>query len=139
MKDTLKLARIQILMAVLFILGKLWLRPFVLERDFHIALDILVLSLPNFFEGIVGVISLTYVGLYLNHRFVKSEKKLKDKHLYLIATLLAAAFVLTQEFKIHNLGGNNVFDPYDVLFSIIGLTLGFAIVWKINPKYEIPN
>ncbi len=136
MRDVLKLARIQIIAGVLFVIGKAWLRPFVLEGDFHISLDIIVLSLPNFFEGIVGILSLTYVGLYLNHRFVKAERKIKDKHLYLVATILASIFVLTQEFKIHNLGGNNVYDPYDVLFSIIGLFVGFWIVWKMQPKYN---
>ncbi|MEP1032003.1 hypothetical protein [Ekhidna sp.] len=136
MRDILKLARIQIIICVLFVICKAWFRPFILDRDFHVIFDIIVLSLPNFFESIVGVLSLTYIGLYLNHRFVKAGEKIKDKHLYLLATLLAAIFVLTQEFKIHNLGGNNVYDPYDVLFSIIGLSAGFAIVWKMQPKYD---
>ncbi|WP_421764823.1 hypothetical protein [Ekhidna sp.] len=133
MKDTLKLARIQILVAILFVIGKAWFRPFVLNGDFHIVFDIIVLSLPNFFEGIVGVLSLTYIGLYLNHRLVAPKQKIQPKRIYVIATVLATIFVLTQEFKIHNLGGNNVYDPYDVLFSIIGLTFGLSIVWKIQP------
>ncbi|WP_436515743.1 hypothetical protein [Ekhidna sp. To15] len=136
MRDALKLARIQILILVLFIFSKAWLRPFVLNGDFHVVFDITVLSLPNFYEGIVGVITLTTIGIYLNHRFFKSKRKIAYKHLYLIATLLATIFVLTQEFKIHNLGGNNIYDPYDVLFSIVGLTIGFAIVWKMQPEYE---
>ena len=29
--------------------------------------------------------------------------------------------MLTQELKFHNLGGNNVYDPWDLLFSVAGL------------------
>lgn len=138
MSDILKLARIQIFTIVLFAICKIWLRPFVLNRDFHVAFDITVLSLPNFFEGIVGVLSLTYIGLYVNSRFVqKVEKRIGEQRIYLLATLIAAIFVLTQEFKIHNLGGNNVYDPYDVLFSIIGLVVGWFIVLKLQPKATV--
>lgn len=136
MRDTLKLARIQILLCILFVLAKKWLRPFVLERDFHKIFDIIVLSLPNFFEGVVGVLSLTYIGLHLNQRFINPERKIRPRYIYVLAILFAAIFVLTQEFKIHNLGGNNVYDPYDVLFSIIGLSLGGIIIWKIQPVVD---
>ena len=135
MSDILKLARIQIFTIGLFVICKVWLRPFVLNGDFHVVFDIIVLSLPNFFEGIVGVLSLTYMGLYINSRFVqKVEKRIRKQRIYLLATLIAAIFVLTQEFKIHNLGGNNVYDPYDVLFSVIGLVVGLLIVLRLQPK-----
>lgn len=47
--------------------------------------------------------------------------------IYLLATLLAGTYVLTQEFKLHNLGGRNVYDPYDALASIIGI-VGMLLV-----------
>lgn len=37
--------------------------------------------------------------------------------------------MLTQEFELHNLGGNNVYDPNDVAASIIGL-VGMLLVFS---------
>ncbi len=58
-------------------------------------------------------------------------EKLNDQTIYLIATLAAAVYVILQEFKIHNLGGANTYDPYDVVASIIGLITVFTIL-KLN-------
>lgn len=135
MKDILKLARIQIYIIILFVFGKGVLRPYLLEGDFPLFMDIFVLSLPNFFEGITGVLSLTFIGLYLNHRF--NKHRLSNLMIYLLAVILATVFVLTQEFKLHNLGGNNVYDPYDVLFSIVGLCIGYLIILKLKPDFPV--
>jgi hypothetical protein len=135
MKDILKLARIQIYIIILFVFGKGVLRPYILEGDFPLFMDIFVLSLPNFFEGITGVLSLTFIGLYLNHRF--NKHRLSNSIIYLLAVILATVFVLTQEFKLHNLGGNNVYDPYDVLFSIVGLGIGYLIILKLKPDFPV--
>ena len=40
--------------------------------------------------------------------------------------------MLTQEFKLHNLGGNNVYDPYDVVASIVGLVGMFWLVSRFG-------
>ena len=48
---------------------------------------------------------------------------LSERSVYLIATFLAGVYVLSQEVKWHNLGGNNVYDPYDVVASLIGLVV----------------
>lgn len=92
-----------------------------------------MLSLPNFFEGIVGVITLTFIGLWLQHR---NKKKIKRNLIYILATITASIYVITQEFKLHNLGGNNVFDMYDVVFSIIGLFIGYLIIVYIQPEIK---
>jgi len=135
MEDVIKLGRIQLVTIVLFFFSKAWLRPFILNGEFHSIFEIIVLSLPNFFEGIVGVLTLTYISLYINHRW-NTNRKLHDASIYIIATILAAIYVITQEFKIHNLGGNNVYDPYDVLFSVVGLILGYIIVVRIEPSIK---
>lgn len=133
MQDIRKLARIQIISILLFIICKKWIRPFVLEGDYPSWLDITVLSLPNFFEGIIGVITLTYIGLYVNYRWIPEKGKSSNNQIYFIALVIASIYVLTQEFKLHNLGGNNVYDPWDVLFSLIGLTIAYGIVLKLKP------
>lgn len=135
MNNIHQIARIQIGVIILFVIMKKFVRPFVLDNDFVLFMDIIVLSFPNLCEGIIGVLSATVVLLYLNNRTLRW----KTYRVYWIATFLAGIYVITQEFKLHNVGGNNIYDPYDVLFSIIGLGVGFYLVIRIKPYMRIPN
>ncbi len=130
MRDIRKIARIQIVIIIVFIIFKA-IRRTVLENNPPELFKLFLLSFPNFCEAIVGVLTLTMIGLYINKKL-----KLQNDLIYLIASILAAIFVITQEVKIHNLGGNNIYDPNDVLFSIIGLTIGFVIVKRIKPNIQ---
>lgn len=91
--------------------------------------QITLYSFPNFIEGIVGVCTITLLGLY-----IRNTLNISHKTLYIAATVLAAIYVLTQEFKWHHLGGNNTYDPYDVLFSVFGLAVGYTIVHILQPQ-----
>lgn len=133
MDGVLRLARIQILVIITFIINKALIRPYVLKHDFPNIFDIFVLSYSNFCEAIVGVLTLTYIGLYINQRMVRLEGRWREASIYIIAVVLAGVYVISQELKIHNLGGNNVYDPYDLLFSVIGLIAGYAILAVIKP------
>lgn len=133
MSDIRKLARIQIVIVVLFIFFKA-IRGFVLEQNFPETVDILFLSLPNFWEAVVGILVLTGIGLLINQRWLGPSIRLGEKYIYILAVFLAGVYVILQEFKIHNLGGNNVYDPYDVAFSIVGLLAGYGIVLLVQPK-----
>lgn len=133
MKDIVKLGRIQIIAIVLFIIGKKFLRPFVLEKGNSELLDTIVLSLPNFFEGVIGVLTITMLSLYLRRRL---NKKWKYQQIYVIAFVTSAIYTISQELKIHNLGGNNVYDPYDVLFTIFGLLLGYFLLLINRPELD---
>ena len=53
---------------------------------------------------------------------------LVDIYIYQIAVTITAIYVISQELKFHNLGGNNVYDPYDLIASIIGLIGTFVII-----------
>ena len=132
MTDVFKLARIQIIVIALFAFFK-FIRPSVLESHPNEWVKITLLSLPNFFEAIVGVLILTAIGLSLNQRILSTNKQLQSNSIYLLAVLLAGIYVLTQEFKIHNLGGNNVFDQNDVVFSIVGLIVGYLVIRRMKP------
>ena len=133
MNDILKLARIQIVVILLFVFFK-FIRPPVLESNSSEWIKIALLSLPNFFESIVGILILTGIGLYLNHKVLSLNKQVKPTMIYVLALALAGIYVITQELKIHNLGGNNVYDKNDLIFSIIGLLIGFLIVIVIKPR-----
>jgi len=132
MKDILKMARVQLLVIPIFIFFKA-IRPSVLKNNPPEFIQVFLLSFPNFCEAIIGVLTVTMIGLVLTKRL-----KIRNQTIYIIATILAAIFVITQEVKIHNLGGNNIYDPYDVVFSIIGLIVGFLIISWMKPKIQ-PN
>jgi len=124
-----------ILVFLLFTLNKLYIRSLVLESNLPHFMHVLVLSFPNTAEAIMGTLVLTGILLTLQHTFPEPFRKWKLTRIYLIAVVFSALYVITQEFKLHNLGGNNVYDPNDVVASIIGL--GF-IYWLLM-KYGFAN
>jgi hypothetical protein len=107
------------------------------ENGYNGIVKIFVLSYPNFCEAIAGTIVITTLLLVLKGKFRKSIGWLKEKHVPIISTLICGVYVILQEFKIHNIGGANVYDPYDVTFSIIGLVFGYIILIFIKPKYIV--
>ncbi len=115
------IVRLYIAVFVLFMLNKFVLRPFVLGHDSLGFLRIIVLSIPNTFEAILGMINVASVliaaRLYLSPRF----DQVQDRAVYLLATAFVSVYVLTQEFKLHNLGGRNTYDPYDAVASVVGV------------------
>ena len=133
MNDIRKIARVQIAMIVLFAFFK-FIRPTVLESNAPHWIKTALLSLPNFFEAIIGVLVLTAIGLYLNRSVLGEKRQLKNNSIYLLATLFCGIYVITQELKIHNLGGVNVYDKNDLIFSIIGLIIGYLIMLWMKPK-----
>ena len=132
MDDLLKLARIQIQLVALFVFAK-WIRPSVLAGAGNDYLKLFLLSFPNLCEGAIGVLVLTGIGIYVN-----KSGQIKPPFVYATALVLAAVYVVTQELKFHNLGGNNVYDPNDLIFSVIGLFIGAAIVFRLQPKMKAP-
>lgn len=128
------LLRIQFGIIASFIIVKFLMRPFVLQNNFPEAIKIFVLSYPNFCEAIIGTIALTYILLMITARATKNKPKFKERYVYLISVLAAGVYVILQEFRIHNLGGINVYDPYDVLFSVLGLITAYFLLIRVNPK-----
>lgn len=135
MTDISKLVRIQILFIVLFILFKA-IRPAVLKSNSPEWIKISLLSLPNFFEAVIGTLILTAIGLYLNFKLFHKKKQINRKIIYVIAPVLGGIYVITQELKIHNLGGKNIYDRNDIIFSVIGLIIGYLIVIWLKPKVD---
>ena len=128
---------------LIFVLNKFYLRPWVLENELSEPFQIIVLSIPNLIEAIVGTLILTGILLQLRLEFSKTIGNIKDTYVHLIAVGIAAAYVISQEFKFHNLGGNNVYDLYDIIASIMGLILTFGLIQAFGfveePKTEISN
>ena len=132
MKDILKLARIQLLIIPIFIFFKL-IRPSVLNSSSPEVFKMILLSLPNFFEGIIGILILTGIGLLLNNKLNK-KLQLGIGTVYKLAVVLAGIYTITQELNIHSLGGKNIIDTNDIIFSVIGLVVGYGIILYIKPR-----
>ncbi|WP_299312037.1 hypothetical protein [uncultured Aquimarina sp.] len=133
MTDILKLVRIQVFLVILFLVFK-FIRPTVLNSDSPEWIKITLLSLPNFFEAFIGTLILTGIGLYLNLRTLGRKRQIKRNLIYAMAPIIAGVYAITQELKLHNLGGNNVYDVNDLIFSVIGLIIGYLIVILIKPR-----
>ena len=112
---------------ILFFLNKFLLRPFVLDNNFPDWADTFVLSVPNTIETIFGM---GIIGAALSVAREKFRNRLggvPDLAIYLCTLTITATYVLTQEFRLHNLGGRNVFDPNDAIASVIGLVVMFLL------------
>lgn len=124
-----KYVRLLFFMAILiFILNKLFIRPWILENDVSELLLIISFSLPNLTEAIVGTLILTGILLQMRQYFNEKFGTIKESHIYLAAVGIASIYVISQELKFHNLGGNNVFDYYDIIASIIGLIGTYTMI-----------
>jgi len=110
---------------LVFILNKFYLRPWVLKNELSEFYQIIIFSIPNLTEAIIGTLILTEILLQIRQYFNDKTDHVKDTYIYLIAVCFSSLYVISQEFKFHNLGGNSVYDSYDLIASIIGLTMTF--------------
>ncbi|WP_299529196.1 hypothetical protein [Ulvibacterium sp.] len=105
---------------VTFALNKFYIRPWVLKNDLPYVFQISVLSLPNLIEAIMGTIVVTGLAFGAKRHL---KRTIGNSSIYLISVALTAIYVIAQELGYHNMGGNNVYDPYDLTASVLGLLL----------------
>ena len=110
-------------------INKFLLRPFILDNDLPALFKVFTLSIPNFIEGVMGTIVITGL-LHLAQQRLGWLQNANGKMIYIISVACASIYVITQEFKIHNLGGQNTYDPNDVIASIIGLIFIFVLMCR---------
>ena len=124
---------------LLFFLNKLYFRPWIIENGSIDLLMIVTYSIPNLLEAIIG--TLIFTGLLFQTRQYFNEKisTIKDIYIHIMAVSIVGFYVISQELTFHNIGGNNVYDPYDLIASIIGLAGTFAIIqlFGFTDKVEI--
>ncbi|MEX0998271.1 MAG: hypothetical protein WDZ45_14570 [Flavobacteriaceae bacterium] len=112
---------------LLFVLNKLYLRPWVIENELSGFVLMVTNSIPNLLEAIIGTLITTGILLQLHFYFTKTRTH-KNLPIRIFAVVIAAIYVISQEIKFHNLGGNNVYDPFDLIASVIGLVGTFMII-----------
>ncbi|TDF35098.1 hypothetical protein EYS14_22240 [Alteromonadaceae bacterium M269] len=119
--------RLYIFLLLFHSFNKFLLRPYILENDLAAFLQVFTLSVPNFIEAVMGTVVITGL-LNLAQQRLGILKSAGEQAIYTLAVGLASIYVITQEFKIHNLGGRNTYDPNDVVASIIGLIFIFILL-----------
>lgn len=127
MKDLVKLGWLQLLVILLFLVFR-WIRVAVHPKEPLTLFELFLLSFPNFCESVVGVLLLTCLGLFIN-QYLQWNTKL----VYGLAALCAGIFVLFHEIPPSFAGGANIYDPNDILFSIMGTLLGAFAVFRLRP------
>jgi hypothetical protein len=113
---------------IVFFINKTYLRPWVLENNLSGLLLIFTYSIPNFIEAIIGTLILTGILLQTRQYFIQKIGFIREIYIHLLAVTIASIYVISEELKFHSLGGNNVYDPYDLIASIIGLIVSFGII-----------
>jgi hypothetical protein len=113
---------------LLFVLNKLYLRSWILDHDFSGITLLITKSIPNLLEAVMGTLLLTGILLQINQSFLRKNIKIKPIFMHCLAVILTAGYVISQELKFHNLGGNNVYDINDLMASLIGLVSTFTII-----------
>ena len=111
-----------------FIINKLYIRPYIFENDVNDFFQIMSYSVPNLIEAIIGTLLLTGILMQIRQHFSKKFGSIKVIYINVLAVSLASIYVISQELNFHSLGGNNVYDPYDIIASVIGLLVTFSIV-----------
>jgi hypothetical protein len=106
----------------------LYIRAWILENDLPEFFLIVTYSIPNLLEAIIGTLLLTGILLQIRHHFSEKFGSVKTTYIHVSAVFLAAIYVISQELNFHSLGGNNVYDPYDIVASLIGLIGTFGII-----------
>ncbi len=97
------------------------------------AFEVFLYSFPNFAEGLVGFLAFAMLLSLAAQRDGFAKRLLTLPWICTCAFFGAAFYVISQEFGLHNLGGDQVYDPYDVLFSVAGLIAGLVAFLGLNP------
>ncbi len=115
-----------------FALNKFVIRPLVEGWELPRLIEVVIFSSPNAVEAIVGMTSIA-VLLLLARRHWRRFENIRDAWIYSAAAVLTLAFVLTQEFRLHDLGGRNVYDPNDAVASVVGV----LAMWLLFSRWGV--
>lgn len=110
---------------ILFACNKLYFRPWILANSSSTILKNITLSIPNFFEAVIGSFLITGI-LYRLKRFYTHS--VKPFTIYSIAITLTAIYTISQEMKLHHIGGNNTYDNNDLIATILGLLISYVLL-----------
>ncbi len=108
---------------VVFVLNKFLVRPLFELRELPELVTVVSYSLPNFCEAVMGLTVTSGLIAWVHRRGLAPLQAMGNIARQMLASVLATTYVLTQEVGFHDLGGNNVYDPNDVVASVLGIAL----------------
>lgn len=109
------------LSALAFLVNRHAVRPWVLDNVDGGPATVLVNSLPNLIEAIIGTIDVALILLIIVRRNLRLKHRIGHTTMYVVATVIAGLFVISAELNWIHFRGPNVYDPNDIVASILGL------------------
>ena len=120
------------LCAVVFLANHHIVRPWVLHSVDGGPAVVIVNSLPNFIEAIIGTIDIAIALALLARASSWFRHRVKGNMQYVIATAIAGVFVVLSELNVISIRGPNVSDPNDIVASILGLLTVLAVLVRFG-------
>ena len=117
------------LCALAFVLNRHIVRPWVLENVVSGPVTVVVNSLPNLVEAIVGTIWIAGILLEI-------WRRVNCTTIYAVATVIAGLFVILSEVNWIRFRGPNVYDSNDLAASVLGLFLIYFLLARFGIYYE---
>ncbi|MFK7802500.1 MAG: hypothetical protein AB8G95_12770 [Anaerolineae bacterium] len=117
---------------VIFAFNRFIIRPWLIGSVPSSFALLVSYSLPNFIEALMGTFAITGLLFVCRSRLKNGESWLADRGVYGVGVLAAGIYVITQELNLHQLGGNNVFDPYDIVASVLGLLVAIFLLMQLG-------
>ena len=124
------------LCALAFLLNLHIVRPWVLENAVNGPVTVVVNSLPNLVEAIVGTITIAGFLLDIRQRVAGPRFYSDSTTVYAVATVIAGLFVILSEVNWIRFRGPNVYDPNDLVASVLGLFLIYFLLVRFGIYYE---
>lgn len=124
------------LCAVAFLLNRHIVRPWILENTVIGPVTVVVNSVPNLVEAILGTILIAGFLLEIRRRVAGPRFYSDSTIVYAVATVIAGLFVISSEVNWIRFRGPNVYDPYDLAASVFGLFLIFFLLKRFGLFYE---
>jgi hypothetical protein len=123
MKIRLYLWFIIIISGLAYLLTRHLIRPMVIEDNISSPFMVIINSLPNFVEAIVGTVLLTGMLFSLREYSNLAIFKMEDSKLFLAVFIIALIYTVLQELNWLNHRTDNVVDPFDFIASLTGLII----------------
>jgi hypothetical protein len=124
------------LCALAFLLNRHIVRPWVIESVVNGPLTVVVNSLPNLVEAMLGTIIIAGILLDIWRRVAGPRIYSDCTTIYAVATVIAGLFVISSEVNWIRFRGPNVYDPKDLAASVLGLFLIYFLLARFGLFYE---
>ena len=109
------------------------------QDKLHPFLETISFSIPNYFEAVMGTSTVVVLLLLAKSRKVPFFMSASTAKLKIIGIVFSAIFVITQELKIHNIGGRNIYDMNDLIASVIGLLFIAFVIFKYGVMENVKD